>query len=247
VRLDLALRAKAPDASQPRLLIATVTMRNPRDDGLSSSQESETLYAMEDAIVAALSKKTKVTYAGVITSDGKRRYFFYAPPAENKAPSGWAGKILGLNKKQDSLAGEVDTVMKTFPGYGYDCYEKDEPDWKGYLQMLYPNAWEMQTLMSLRVRGQMHSHGDQSHLPREIDHFIWCDSAEIQSQIMRQGEALGFRVVASQPSEKNNKYGVSLHKEGIPDDIDAITRPLFELAESLGADYDGWGAEVVTA
>jgi len=136
--------------------------------------------------------------------------------------------------------------MTAFPAYSYERTESDEPGWEGYLEVLYPSAWEMQTLRNIRLLETMRANGDQVDVKREIDHFILCDTPEIQNEILRQGAALGFRVYAQEPHGPDSRYGVSLSKDGAPSDIDNMMWPLFELATSLGADYDGWGAVKVS-
>ncbi|MCL2714016.1 MAG: DUF695 domain-containing protein [Alphaproteobacteria bacterium] len=239
---DLALRDQARFADHPRLLYAQVAMRNPDSSGLASHEE-ETLFVMEDAMIAALTREAKAIYAGKVSSDGQVSYFFYGAPENSpgRAPSGRQKE-----KEVEPLCAQLDQVMKAFPAYRYDRYEFDEPGWDGYLNVLYPSEWEMQTLQNLRLLETLHRQGDQVDVVREIDHFMYCNTLEIQREIMHQGEALGFRVSARDREGPDGRYGVSLSKDGVPGDIDDIVWPLLELARNLGAEYDGWGAAVVS-
>ncbi len=55
--VDLGIRDSVPDTDRPWLLWTWVYLRDPRDDGLSSSEEAPILNAIEDA----LTKQVKVT------------------------------------------------------------------------------------------------------------------------------------------------------------------------------------------
>lgn len=52
-------------------------MNNPREDGLSSQEEFDTLQKFEDSLIKYVSTNSGGIYAGRLTTDGKRDFYFY--------------------------------------------------------------------------------------------------------------------------------------------------------------------------
>jgi hypothetical protein len=59
-----------PDSERPWLLWTWVHVREPREDGLSSSAETPVLYRIEDALIEAVKKGTGADLVGRITTAG---------------------------------------------------------------------------------------------------------------------------------------------------------------------------------
>jgi hypothetical protein len=81
--VDLSLRDRAPDSARPHLLFVWVQFNNPRSDGLSSSEEFETLNSLGDALVSAVAKECNAVMPGRITTGGRREFYLYAPDVPN--------------------------------------------------------------------------------------------------------------------------------------------------------------------
>jgi hypothetical protein len=75
--VDLGLAKVAPLNDKPNLVWISVNMNNPREDGLSSSEEFDTLTAIEDRLEEFILSKHNSTYAGRLTTDGRRDLYFY--------------------------------------------------------------------------------------------------------------------------------------------------------------------------
>ncbi|MEN0056460.1 MAG: DUF695 domain-containing protein, partial [Mucilaginibacter sp.] len=75
--IDLGLIKVAPIESYVNLLWISVKMNNPKGDGLSSTEESNILYQIEDVLINLIIKKHQAVYTGRLTSNGKRDFYFY--------------------------------------------------------------------------------------------------------------------------------------------------------------------------
>ena len=118
--VDLGLKAVAPIADKPNLAWVSVQMNNPREDGFSSQEESEMLFKVEDALVERITLAHDAVYAGRLTSDGNRDLYFYL------------SDTAGYDKT-------VQDAMSTYPEYRYSLGAKEDREWGGYLDFLYPS------------------------------------------------------------------------------------------------------------
>jgi hypothetical protein len=69
--------SRAPIADHAALIYLRLFMSNPRSDGLSSSEEFETLTKIEDVLQEALAIIGAI-YVGRATYSGRRDFFYYA-------------------------------------------------------------------------------------------------------------------------------------------------------------------------
>src|SRR5258708_4765095 len=74
--VDLGIRDKSPDPGRPHLIWSWIYMNQPREDGLSSSDEAQALWTIEEDMTASL--QGMATFVGRITTAGRREFYFYA-------------------------------------------------------------------------------------------------------------------------------------------------------------------------
>src|SRR5207253_743859 len=72
--IDLGLSKIAPVADKPNLIWISLKMNNPREDGLSSSEEFDTLSSIEDRLQEFILKNHSAIYAGRLTSNNNRDF-----------------------------------------------------------------------------------------------------------------------------------------------------------------------------
>lgn len=77
VFVDLALSSIVPLPTKQKLAWLWIRLMKPRDDGLSSDEEYESLSDFEDDLEATLAKSKSCVYAGRITTKGRREFYFY--------------------------------------------------------------------------------------------------------------------------------------------------------------------------
>src|SRR5436190_1889688 len=155
--LDIALQA--PDLGRPWLLWIWVYFKQPRPDGLSSSEEFPTLCAIEDKLNALMQQHGRASLAGRITTDGRREFYYYAPRN--------SGVELALAE-----------VAEAFGTYEFDSGTQHDPNWNQYLNVLYPPREELQRITNREVLDLMQEQGDQPDSPREVTHWSYFKTAE---------------------------------------------------------------------
>jgi regulator of RNase E activity RraB len=228
IYVDLGARAAAPVAGLPHMAYVRLRMRDPRDDGLSSREEFDTLVAIEDALSAAL-VGAGTGYVGRCTTNGCRDFFYYVAD-----PGDWPARVAAC--------------LQAFPAYEHEAGTQPDPDWSTYLSYLHPSDADSQTIQNRRVCEALQSQGDTLSVAREIDHWAYFPAEADRDAFVAEALALGFQLRQSHPPEEpGDAWCAQVWRADIPaaDAIDGITLPLFELAELHGGDYDGWESVVV--
>jgi regulator of RNase E activity RraB len=228
--VDLGALPKAPSAALPYLGCFRLHMNAPRADGLSGSTERDALIAIEDALSEELVENGTV-YVGRCTSNARRDFFFYLPK-----PDGWSARARDC--------------MRTFPGYRFESFVRDDREWSTYRDFLYPSAGVLRSISNRRACRQLEKQGDALRATREIDHFASFHDTAARDAFVRDAERLGFAVRAiTGPGETSSRCSVQLWRGDVPSfpGIDDVTRPLLELAAKHGGEYDGWETQVLSA
>src|SRR5256885_514723 len=79
IALDLSIIERAPVKSLPRFVVVTIPMREPREDGLTTNDEAQALWDLEDQVVSALGEQLGAVHVARVTTGGRRDLLFYAP------------------------------------------------------------------------------------------------------------------------------------------------------------------------
>ncbi len=125
--IDLGLIHVAPILDKPNLARVAVTMNNPREDGLSSSDEFESLKQIEDRLSHLIVAKHNAVYAGRLTTNGHRDFYFY----------------MDNTRRYDKTISEA---MEVFPTYKFDFELKEDQKWEKYINFLYPHPSQYQSI-----------------------------------------------------------------------------------------------------
>lgn len=227
---DLNLTTVAPIEGQENVVYISIKMLNPRENGLSSRDEADKLWEIEDEIIAAFDKnKLNYTFAGRLTSDGFRDLYFF-------------GENTILMKKQ------VSSTMTTFPDYQFDFGHKADKEWSGYFNFLYPNPRQMQAIQNRLVLEQLEKGGDDLTKEREVFHWIYFNSKEDLDQYEYFTKGLGFNTINKGKTEQPNDFGFVISISRIDkvgyNDINNYTLELLQKASDLNGEYDGWETSI---
>ena len=228
--LDMGIRSEVPMENLPNLAWLRLYMRQPRPDGLSSSEEFDKLKEIEDHIQSFIDEQT-VAYVGRDTSGGTRDFYFYTSNAHQ-------------------LESSLGVAMVTYSDYEYELGNREDASWSAYLDFLYPTPRAYQTMKNQQVIEKLRDEGDQLESQREICHWIYFTSADTRSSYQTKAEQLGYSFYdQTDPDEERDNYGLVLAREDAADyaSINEATLTLFDLAEELGGEYDGWETPVVKA
>jgi uncharacterized protein (TIGR01619 family) len=230
IAVDLGLHKLTPDQTRPILLWVWVYLNMRRSDGLSDSNEFNSLVAIEKSITQTLNQKFDAVLCGRITTNGRREFYYYAPHSESFEPT-------------------MSNVMAQFRGYEFAAGFQADPVWKQYLNVIYPSDENRQRIENRSVLESLERQGDSLKVPRDVIHWVYFPTEidrdgfwvaiqpleyRIQSHLVRAGEELpfGLCVVRFQSVKQA--------------EIDEAVIELFRHAKEFHGDYDGWETEVIS-
>lgn len=227
--VDLGIRETVPDVTRPWLNWVWVYFNKPRDDGLSSAEEFETLSEMENALNDAIGNSGGIL-SGRITTDGRREFYYYGPSS---------------NGFGDTVA----SVMNSFAGYSWDADSKHDPEWDQYLGVLYPKPHDKQRIMNRQVIEQLEKRGDPLSKKRRVFHWAYFANEFNREAFITEIESHEFQVtnrIRADEFDRDRPLGVSFERDDYVDwkSINDVTISLFDLAEKHTGDYDGWETSV---
>ena len=230
IATDLNLTNVAPIKGQENIVYVSIKMPNPKDNGLSSNEDAEKLWEIEDIIIKRLDKNNlNCTFAGRLTSDGFRELYFF-------------GENTILMEKA------VSTAMIVFPNFKFDFGHKIDKEWSGYFDFLYPLPRQMEIIQNRRVLEQLEKRGDKLTKEREVFHWIYFKTQEELDQFENYTNSLGFKTKNKEKTEQPNKYKFVISISRIDkigyDEIDEYTLELWQKASDLNGDYDGWETSI---
>jgi uncharacterized protein (TIGR01619 family) len=227
---DAALRKGAPMLSKPNLLYVWLVMKTPRSDGLSHNEEAEQLWKIEDALTKQVVAICDAEFAGRITTQGRREFYFY-----------------GASTNKFSNA--VSAVMQTFPEYKFLVDTKEDFEWNLYLEVLYPSPEEWQRIGNRDVLDTLKEKGDVHSVVREVRHWIYFANKKDRDHCKKKCAASGFKFF----KENKTKIGTKsfcleiLKSQPVEQEtIDATVMELFVLAEECNGEYDGWETKIMS-
>lgn len=227
--IDLGLAKMAPLASYSNLVWISVKMNNPQNDGLSSNEESDVLFQIEDRLTDFINRKHQAIYTGRLTSNRRRDFYFYLT---------------------DQLLYDktISEAMVAFPDYDYDFSIREDINWSHYLEFQYPLPRQFQSIQNRRVLYELEKQGDKLVKERRVDHWLYFKTSADKEIFLQKIINDGFNVG---DDDYNIQYGASPHRLRIFridkvdfEHIDDYTLYLWELAQICNGDYDGWETSV---
>ena len=231
IMVDLELNKVGPILSKPNVVWVSVTMQNPREDGFSSNEEANLLFDIEDNLADNLAKKHQAIYAGRLTSNGKRTFYFY----------------LGDTTLYDQTISET---MVQYPSYEYDYGTKEDKLWDGYFDFLYPLPDQFQMIMNARVIRNLENSGDNLEAERMVDHWICFTNETDAKNYIAAIEKLNFKVLSENTRDditSEFKYEINIGRVDKVDydSVNEYVLNLWDLAQENNGLYDGWGCPIV--
>jgi len=230
VFLDLGIRNAVPDKGKPNLLWVWVYLKWPREDGLSASSEFDSLKAIEEKLTEVMVDRLDAVLCGRITTDGRREFYYYAPRSER-------------------LEAAVEDAMSQWRDYEFDCGSKEDPEWRQYLDVLYPSDEDRQRIENRKVLEVLQHKNDTLKTPRDVWHWIYFRTETDREDFWNSVSPLEYRV-QSQPQSGRSDFPFGLciirFQSINPAEIDNAVIELFRLAKKHGGDYDGWETQVIS-
>ena len=231
ISVDLALEQLAPVAGLHRAFELVVALQAPDADGFPEDEkEWEVLEQIEEALVAEFENSLQALFVGKILHDGKRSFYFYS----------------GQEALPDVIASNV---MQQFPDYAYTTNAIEDADWSLYLDFLFPEPIDLQSIKNGRIIRLMQEQGDQEHIPRPVSHFLYFATTDDRAAFRKRAEEEGYTFVSENENEKNPEAPYSLvisrMETMASETMHTVTLELWQLAEEFNGSYDGWESQVV--
>lgn len=229
IALDLGLRKVAPDRSKQDLLWVWVYLNSPRPDGLSDSSEFDILIRIEEKLTETFERLFNAILGGSITTNGRREFYYYG-------------------SHSDAFDSAVVEVLAHFPGYEFDSGFQNDPQWKHYLEVLYPSDENLQRIKNRSVLDILERKGDTLDAPRDIFHWIYFRTNSDREAFWAVIQLLSY-CLQSKPEKTGDDFPFGLcivrFQSVKQDDIDEAVLELFRCAKEFHGDYDGWETEVI--
>ena len=231
IRTNLALRDFEYTANYPKRLHLQILYKNANDSGFPTREEGEYVYSIEDAVEEIVEQHGDML-AGVVKCDERVRIFAYT-------------------KNELGYYDEISAVMsKNFPDYAYTLAVVEDEDWELYFQALYPDRYEYQSIMNMRLIEDIKSDGD-SMVPRVLEHCLLFKTEENGEAFLAKVKEDSFIKLSSENQtdnediDKEYPYVLVIGREDAFENIDEIVWYLMDLAEEFDGEYSGWGCHIV--
>ena len=231
IRTNLALRDFEFTVNYPKRLHLQILYKNADDNGFPTREEGEYVYSIEDAVVEIIEKHGDIL-AGVVKCDERVRIVSYV-------------------KNELGYYDEISEMMsEKFPDYAYTLAVVEDEDWELYFQALYPDRYEYQSIMNMRLIENIKSDGD-SMVPRVLEHCLLFKTEENGEAFLAKVMEDGFIKISSENLSNNEDidkeypYVLVIGKEDAFENIDEIVWYLMDLAEEFDGEYSGWGCHIV--
>lgn len=229
ILLDLGLQKILPVNDLNYLAYITLDLLNAGENGLGTKEEFEKLQDIESTLELSLSASNQSIYAGRITSNGQREFYFYTADT--------------LSFENICLG-----VVNDFQNYNFRIGFKIDAAWEIYQKVLYPNPEAMQSIQNARGIENLVNSGDALKSKRKISHWIYFKSELGRSDFEIEISKNGYQTEALYRDESDNIYPfvieVSRNDYVNFESIDELVLPIFRMAKKFDGDYDGWETSI---
>ena len=231
IRTNLALRDFEFTVNYPKRLHLQILYKNADDNGFPTREEGEYVYSIEDAVVEIIEQHGDIL-AGVVKCDERVRIVSYA-------------------KNELGYYDEISEMMsEKFPDYAYTLAVVEDENWELYFQALYPDRYEYQSIMNMRLIENIKSDCD-SMVPRVLEHCLLFKTEENGEAFLAKVMEDSFIKLSSEDLSNNEDidkeypYVLVIGREDVFENIDEIVWYLMDLVEEFNGEYSGWGCHIV--
>lgn len=221
IALDLEAAAHAPIADKPVVYELAIALRNPSGNGMTQPDEYPILVDIEDALDRTLPEEGFLQ-VGRVTGRGLRTLHYYGPRDAPFVPI-------------------VDAAMRRYPKYTYECIAAEDPTWKVYANVLYPDANQLEFARDMKQLQSLKDAGDHFDVARDIEHRITFPGA-VQAQAF--ASTVADRDFIVRIDTASNEVAALKHATIDPFAITAVRTQLTTLAGEFAGHYKGWSSEI---
>ena len=227
IYLDLALQGAAPDTHRPLLLIVWLDLRFPDPDHqMATDAEFDALAAIEDRLADSFQAAYGCRYAGRITTDGRREFYFYSASDHQMAALALA-------------------ALAPYPGYTVKAWSQLDGAWEQYLGVLFPRGPALRWMKDKAVLEALARKGDTPAIARAVSHLSYFSSDAKRTAFTQSIENAGFRIgklLDNRKAGDAHPFGVAYQLVQTPTlaVMSETTALLTRLSEKNAGQYDGW-------
>jgi hypothetical protein len=217
-----------PRPTHPTRVTVSMNMLEPESDGLRSEGEMEDLDILQAKMTERLSRAAGAICVGFYDLRGVTTFVFYA--------------------KKKLTAEEATVLVADTHPYESDVQVDDDPEWRFYIDALFPDAYALQGIWNRLIVDELEEHGDQLHEPRDVDHVATFPSNASARKAEKKLVAAHFKIDGLAEADEEGRFELAFHRaetleEGKPDRFSA---EILDIILPLDGEYDGWGAPTVS-
>jgi hypothetical protein len=216
-----------PRTSHATRITVSVPMLEAEPDGLRSEGEMQDLDTLQTKLTERLARAAGADCVGFYDLRGVATFVFYA-------------------KKPITAAEATVAIADTHP-YEADVLVDEDPEWRFYIDALFPDAYALQGIWNRLIVDELESHGDELHEPRDVDHVATFPSTATAQKAAKQLTAAHFKVDGIGKADEDGRFELAFHRsetleEGKPD---LFAAEILDIVLPLDGEYEGWGAPAV--
>jgi len=214
--------------THPIVAFVKLELKEPKENGLVSKEESSKISFIEDRLEAAILKFRIGKYVGRVFSNGSVTFIFYLQFTYN-----W----------EDFLEYALSDIDK----YQFSSGFQDDNEWNFYKNLLFPTNKEWQIIQNHKASNALEANGDDLQQKRAIEHKIFFIDSK-SDELIKRLESDGFKIMENIKNDEGVE-GIKFYRLDKPFyyDIDDLTLYLIDLSSKFGAMYDGWECSLVKA
>ncbi|GAA0384795.1 DUF695 domain-containing protein [Paenibacillus motobuensis] len=223
VRVDLGILKNVPIDGAKTLIQVNMKSRK----FFSKKLDSELISKVEDEIDSQLTDHDFVV--GAITYADSKSFYYYT-------------------KQENLLFNRLNKILSQYRKLKCEILIGEDPEWKFYLNSLYPDVYEKQWKMDSEVVEQLKANKDNLKIPREINHWIYFPEYVSREDFKRKLDSNLYRIVEEDTLQESDFpfQLVISHTSNVEfETINHITTELIKKAIEAGGNYDGWESPVI--
>lgn len=231
IMLNLALSKIAPLTEYRYLIYVFVRLRNPNEIGLTTQEEAENLYRLEDRLSSALEQYLEGFYVARNTTQGRREFYFYCSTITD-------------------YPALLEEVMRDFPEYKYSFGDQVDPEWGFFFDFLMPSPSEYLTIRNRQALLQLEEQGDRHELYRPVTHVLSFPSGEKRFNFLIHMKSRGYEEGDDYflESHEAHSYRLEISRRDKVEffHIENLVRDVSKIASQFEGLYHGWRSQATT-
>lgn len=228
--LNMALKRIAPVKNLPFVVVTGVKFKECTSDGFPTTSEFSNLYKVSDSVEKIMNAVTRNNLAGTFTHQCERLDYYY---------------VADTNGIREKLRNLYSVRFKSYTPY---INIKEDKDWKGYLDFLYPNEETREMMGNQKAIENLRKEGDKLDKARQVDHWIYFPTEKDRNCFVSYLEKNNFKIETKEKIDSpTNQFKLHISRTDKVDlaSMNKLTLELRKEAKKCNGDYDGWETVVI--